>query len=291
MNRSRLRTAARDTSGLQADIRTWWETNPMTYDWKKTVPFEVGSPEFYKEIDRRFWTAAWFAHGPGEEPFGRLIPYQSLRGRRVLEIGCGSGAVSAQLAKNGALVTAIDLTSHAIVLTRRRFELCGLSGEIKRMDAEHLEFADDTFDFVWSWGVIHHSASSEAIIAEIHRVLRGRGEACVMVYHRNSINFWVGTIVIRGLLCGGLGRYTVQELCNKYSDGLIAKYYTSPEIRRMFEGYFRLVNVRIFGQKNELWQIPGGRLKQYLVRITPDDLASWITRRVGGCLFVSARKE
>ena len=65
------------------------------------------------------------------------------------------------------------------------------------MDAEHLEFPDETFDFVWSWGVIHHSANTEAIIREIHRVLKPGGEARVMVYHRNSINFWIGLILIR----------------------------------------------------------------------------------------------
>jgi 2-polyprenyl-3-methyl-5-hydroxy-6-metoxy-1,4-benzoquinol methylase len=196
-----------DPNNLQVDIKNWWETNPMTYDWRKTMPHEEGTLEFYREIDWRFFTAAWFAHRPGEEPFSRLIEYPRLRGKRVLEIGCGAGAISVQLAKNGAVVTAIDLTPHAIALTRRRFDLFGLSGDFLQMDAEHLEFPDESFDFVWSWGVIHHSANTEAIIREIHRVLKPHGEARVMVYHRNSINFWIGMILLRGLLLGGLLRY------------------------------------------------------------------------------------
>ena len=238
-----------DPDNLQGNIKNWWDTNPMTYDWAKTLSHEEGSLEFYREIDRRFWMAAWFAHQPGEEPFSRLIDYPRLCGKRVLEIGCGAGAITAQLAKNGAAVTAIDLTPHAIALTRRRFELFGLSGDIRQMDAEHLGFPDETFDFVWSWGVIHHSTNTEAIIREIHRVLRPGGEARVMVYHRNSINFWVGLILIHGLLFGELLRYSVQELCNKYSDGLIAKYYTSTQMKAMFQKYFRNVEADVYGQK------------------------------------------
>jgi ubiquinone/menaquinone biosynthesis C-methylase UbiE len=279
-----------DSDNLQGNIRNWWETNPMTYDWGKALSYEEGSLDFYREIDRRFWKAAWFAHKAGDEPFSRLIDYARLRGKRALEIGCGAGAITAQLAKIGAVVTAIDLTPHAIALTRRRFELFGLSGDIRQMDAERLEFPDETFDFVWSWGVIHHSANTENIIGEIHRVLKNGGEARVMVYHRHSINFWVGLILIHGLLFGELLRYSVQELCNKYSDGLIAKYYTSPQMKKMFQNYFRFVETDIYGQKNEVWQIPGSRFKNVLNSITPNSLVWWMTRRFGGFLFIRAIK-
>jgi 2-polyprenyl-3-methyl-5-hydroxy-6-metoxy-1,4-benzoquinol methylase len=279
-----------DSDNLQGNIRSWWETNPMTYDWRKTLSCEEATPDFYQEIDRRFFTAAWFAHRPGEEPFSRLIGYPRLRGKRVLEIGCGVGAITAQLAKNGAVVTAIDLTPHAIALTRRRFELFGLPGDILQMDAERLEFPNESFDLVWSWGVIHHSANTKGIIGEMHRVLKSDGEARVMVYHRHSINFWIGLVLIRGLLFGGLLRYPVQELCNKYSDGFIAKYYTSNQMKAMFQKYFRCVETDIYGQKNEVWQIPGSKFKDILVGATPHSLASWLTRRFGGFLFLRAIK-
>lgn len=275
---------------LQSDIQNWWEGNPMTYDWRKTLSHEEETPEFYHEIDRRFWDAAWFAHKPGEKPFSRLIDYPSLRGKRVLEIGCGAGAISAQLAKNGGLLTAIDLTSQAIALTRRRFELFNLSGDVRQMDAEHLQYPDETFDFVWSWGVIHHSANTEAIIAEIHRVLKPGGEARIMVYHRHSMNFWINLMLIRGLLSGGLFRYSTQELCNKYTDGLIAKYYTSAQMKAMCGKHFPQVQTEVYGQKNEVCQIFPGRVKDILVNATPNPLAWWLTRRFGGFLFVLATK-
>ena len=53
----------------------------------------------------------------------------------------------------------------------------GFSLSIRRMDAEALEFSADRFDYVFSWGVIHHSQRSAAIIAEIQRVLKARNAA------------------------------------------------------------------------------------------------------------------
>jgi 2-polyprenyl-3-methyl-5-hydroxy-6-metoxy-1,4-benzoquinol methylase len=278
------------SSKLQSNIRNWWEVNPMTYDWRKTLSHEEGTREFYEAIDNRFWTAAWFAHQPNEQPFNRLINYNDLRGKRVLEVGCGSGAISAQLARSGALLTAIDLTSHAIALTRKRFELFGLQGEVLQMDAEHMELPNETFDFIWSWGVIHHSAHTEAIIEEMHRVLKPGGEIRLMVYHRHSIKFWVGTILIRGLLFGGLLRHSAEELANKYSDGLIAKHYTSGQLNAILDKRFGNVKIDIYGQKEEVWQIPGGRLKSALLWLTPNPIALWLTRKFGWFLFARANK-
>lgn len=275
---------------LQSDIQRWWEVNPMTYDWRKTLSYEEGTPEFYEAIDNRFWTAAWFAHEPNEQPFNKLIDYEALAGKRVLEVGCGSGAISAQLARHGALLTAIDLTEHAINLTRRRFELCGLEGDVRQMDAEHMEFPDETFDFIWSWGVIHHSANTEAIIAEMHRVLKPGGEVRLMVYHRQSIKFWVGIMLVRGLLLGGLLKHSPQELCDKYSDGLIATHYTSGQLRTMLERHFCEVKLQVHGQREELWQIPAGRLKSALMRLTPMPIARWLLQRFGWFLFARSTK-
>ena len=279
----------RNSIELQKGVQNWWEENPMTYDWRKTIPYEEGTLEFYQEIDRRFWQAAWFAHKPGEEPFNRLVDYERVRDKKVLEIGCGAGALSAQLAKNGANLTAVDLTQHGVDLTRRRFELFNLKGDIRQMDAEHLAFPDASFDYVWSWGVIHHSANTETIIAQIHRVLKPGGEARIMVYHRNSIVFRLGHALIRGVLMGKLRKQTLQEIADEHTDGLIAKYYTPENFAAKFK-QFQDVQTEVCGQKVEVWQIPASSFKDALVRMTPDALAWWLTRRYGMYLFLRATK-
>ena len=104
----------------------------------------------------------------------------------MLEIGCGAGLVSSHIASSGANFSGVDITKKAIEITRRRFDLMDLKGNILQMDAEKLAFENESFDYVVSWGGIHHSGNMEAIISEVYRVLRPGGRAMLMVYNRNS---------------------------------------------------------------------------------------------------------
>lgn len=159
----------------QALNKGWSEANPMTYEWGGANPHPPMSRKWFAEIDRRFFSSSvsFFAHdGKDSGPFSKFIPYESLRGKQVLEIGCGSGAHTRLLVGSGADVTAVDLTEFAVHTTTERLRVCGEKASILRMDAEHLNFADDTFGFVWSWRVIHHTADMELAINEIARVLR-----------------------------------------------------------------------------------------------------------------------
>ena len=55
---------------------------------------------------------------------------------------------------------------------------------------------------VYSNGVLHHTPDTAGAIREVHRVLRPGGVAKVMLYHRNSLNYWFEIVVRRGLLAG-----------------------------------------------------------------------------------------
>jgi ubiquinone/menaquinone biosynthesis C-methylase UbiE len=70
------------------------------------------------------------------------------------------------------------------------------------MDAEHLAFPDASFDFVWSWGVIHHSSNTWQIVGEIQRVLKPGGTAVIMVYHRGWWNYYVWGMLIGPVRAG-----------------------------------------------------------------------------------------
>jgi ubiquinone/menaquinone biosynthesis C-methylase UbiE len=89
------------------------------------------------------------------------------------------------------------LTEAAVSLARRRFELEGLPGEFRLADAEALEFADASFDLVYSHGVLHHTPDARAAVGEIRRVLAPAGRAVVMLYHRDSYNYRVNIGVLR----------------------------------------------------------------------------------------------
>src|SRR5436190_21829704 len=183
----------------QSDVRRWWSEHPMTYDWRGEIPHAPGSPEHLAEVERRFLAEAWFAQREGAPPFSGLIPFPELQGKDVLEIGCGTGVHARLLAEAGARLSAVDLTPTAVELTRRRLELHGLEADVREADAESLPFPDESFDFVWSLGVIHHSQDTRRVVEELARVLRPGGRLGLMVYNRSSITYWVQYQLIRGV--------------------------------------------------------------------------------------------
>jgi len=127
-------------------------------------------------------------------------------GRKVLEIGLGQGADAEQIAKRGGLFSGVDLTEEAVKRTKMRFALKSLTFDrIERASALDLPFVDDSFDIVFSHGVLHHIPDITAAEKEICRVLKPDGELIVMLYARRSLNYLLSICVLRRL--GLLGLY------------------------------------------------------------------------------------
>jgi ubiquinone/menaquinone biosynthesis C-methylase UbiE len=173
-------------SSLKDRVRAFWQANPCGTKFSDAEP---GSRRFYELVEEHRYTKEW--HIPAAAGFA------SANGLKVLEIGCGLGTDGAQFAMAGAEYTGIDLTEAAVDLARRRFELWGLPGEFKVSDAENLDFPSETFDLVYSHGVLHHTPDTPGAVREIHRVLRPGGRAIVMLYHRNSYNYRVNIGIFR----------------------------------------------------------------------------------------------
>jgi ubiquinone/menaquinone biosynthesis C-methylase UbiE len=173
-------------SQLKERVRAFWQEHPCG---TKFADAERGSRTFYELVEAHRYTKEW--HIPIAAGFANT------KDLAVLEIGCGLGTDGAQFAKAGANYTGIDLTNAAVDLARRRFELFDLRGSFRVADAERLDFADNTFDIVYSHGVLHHTPDTQAAIREIHRVLRPGGRAVVMLYHRDSYNYRINISVLR----------------------------------------------------------------------------------------------
>lgn len=171
---------------LKERVREFWQANPCGV---KFADAEPGTRRFYELLETHRYATEW--HIPAAADFA------GARGLKVLEIGCGLGTDGAQFAKAGADYTGVDLTDAAVELARRRFELFELPGTFQTADAENLSFADDSFDLVYSHGVLHHTPDTAKAIREVHRVLRPGGRGIVMLYHRNSYNYRVNISLLR----------------------------------------------------------------------------------------------
>ncbi|HYL83129.1 MAG TPA: class I SAM-dependent methyltransferase [Candidatus Angelobacter sp.] len=229
-----LPASAEQQAQWQQANRSWWEKNPMRYDWRKGIRTAEFSREFFAHIDQRFFADAREYMPWKKLPFDPLINFADLAGKDVLEIGVGCGSHAALLAAHAGSFTGIDLTEYAVRCTRERLKVSGLSGTICQMDAERMKFPDGSFDFIWTWGVIHHSANTKKVLEEMARVLRPGGAAVTMVYHRNAWNYYVWNGLFQGLARGDVFRSrSIHSTMQRHTDGALARYYTIPQWRAL----------------------------------------------------------
>src|SRR5256714_1854469 len=171
------------------------------------------------------------------------LGFDHYRGKRLLEIGCGTGTDLLQFARGGAEVTGVDLTPRSIEIARQRFAVYGCAATFAIGDAEQLAFPDERFDVVYAFGVLHHTPDTERAIAEVHRVLKGGGRAVVMLYHRASLYYWGGLMLKRGIFGGELRRARPAEMMSRYvehSDTAgrpLVKAYTRGEAHHLFRAF------------------------------------------------------
>jgi SAM-dependent methyltransferase len=186
IDEGRLVFMAEAGSTLKERVRAFWQANPCGTKFTDAAP---GTRLFYERVEEHRYAKEW--HIPEAAEFA------ASGGLRVLEIGCGLGTDGAQFARAGADYTGVDLTEAAVELARRRFELFDLPGEFRTADAENLDFREESFDLVYSHGVLHHTPDTERAVREVHRVLRPGGRAVVMLYHRDSYNYRVNIRLFR----------------------------------------------------------------------------------------------
>jgi len=272
----------------QAANKAWWESTPMRYDWRDEIAAAPGTKEYFREIDDRFLTSARKYMPWRELPFEALIPFASLADKDVLEIGTGQGTHAQLIVPHCKSFTGIDLTAAASQMTARRLAAFNIPGKILQMDAENMEFPDNSFDYVWSWGVIHHSANTRRILEEMHRVLRPGGKATIMIYHRSWWRYYFnGSLqyVFRRQFREHAGFHAIAQGA---TDGAIARYYRPDEWRKIAKSFFDVDSFRVYGLKTEILPLPPGRLKAALERLIPDAVARLLTNRLRFGMFLVA---
>ena len=258
----------------------------MSYDWDNAIELPRFSREWFDESDRRFVHAhRLFAHT--DVPFGRILPLETLRGRRVLEIGCGMGLHTEAMVRAGAEVTAIDISETSCEATRTRLSLKALAAQVLLMDARKLQFPDQSFDFVWSWGVVHHSAQTALILREISRVLRQGGEVRLMVYRLGGTCSYA--TLVRYWLAGFWFGRSFDEVLWKHTDGFMARYYTEDMMHDVASLFFSEIALNSFGQDVDAVPLPR-RLRAVVLRFLSRERTAALANRRGSFLFMTAKR-
>ena len=242
--------------------------------------FEFGTREFFDAVERHRYEeyAPWMPE---------VMGFNQFRGARLLEIGCGMGTDLLQFARGGARVTGADLTPRSVEISSERFRLYEMPGDFVVTDGERLHFADDSFDVVYSNGVLHHTPGTEVAVREIHRVLRPGGTARVMLYHRHSLAYW-GVLVLRhgvfgGELLRGRSMADVMSRHVEYSSTdarPLVKVYSQSEARTLFKMFSEV--------KTEIEQMMRPELRFF--KNIPENLFLRLRQSVGWNVIITAKK-
>lgn len=280
-------------------IMNWWGTHKPDLDAYivGSENIEEGTWEYYRNTDRKWfkWHHPWSAR---KFPiFNEWIDYPSLAGKKVLEIGSGAGTMFEQFCGMGIGCHAVELNYPCAFLTHRRTELNNFKGKgfVYNADGENLPFKDKTFDFVLSYGVLHHSEDTQKAFDEVYRVLKPGGSFLIMVYNRDSINYWWHIYFGWGILKGKLWKMSPRQLMALRTDGnyqggnLKADFLSKKELRKMFA---KFSNLKLYptGPLEQVKLLPWSRLPLAKF-IIPDFVAKKLVSRWGKLIFITGEKD
>ena len=215
------------------EIRAYWTGKNIPQQWysdKTPLSLQWFNELAYKRYSTYYAylaTDAEFSHHAGE---------------KVLEIGLGVGTDLVEYAKGGAHVYGVDLGEEQVNLTRLNFELHGLAyRDLSVQNAMQIEYPDQFFDLVYSFGVFHHAPDTGKCIDEAYRILKADGQAIIMLYARGWKHY-IKRCLIQGLIKGKYFKYgSWQAVYNDASEvnggSPRTAVYTKAQIKELFKKF------------------------------------------------------
>lgn len=205
---------------LDARIREYWDAH--IHDVAITG-HPVGSEGFFADLDAY--------HFEKLHHLLRLVDFESLRGQRVLDVGCGPGVDLARFAAAGARVTGVDASRTAVALARRNVRQRHVPASLAVADGEALPFPPASFDYVFAHGVVQYAADPQQLVDEVRRVLVDGGLAFLQVYNRRS---WLHALS------------KLMKVDLEHEDAPVLRRYTHAEFGGLLKGFrdVRLITER-----------------------------------------------
>ncbi|SEF14508.1 Glycosyl transferase family 2 [Rhizobiales bacterium GAS191] len=270
---------------LKAQVRDHWETDACGTRYGE----RSDRLEWFREITRRRYEL---------EPYiPEFARFEQARGKSVLEIGVGAGSDFLQWCRHCDHATGIDLTEVGIALTRERLRLEGVAEErytLCTADAEALPFADNSFDIVYSWGVLHHTPDTAQAFREVLRVLKPGSQMRTMIYHVPS---WTAAMLyfIHGL-AKGQPTLSLRHAVYWHLESPGTKAYTVCEARELVQaaGYKGVDVATRLGPGDLLLTKPSQKYEQWPFKLAwrfwPRPFIRMMGNRLGLYLLLVGRK-
>lgn len=199
--------------GRAGAVRSYW--NAHIHDLAITS-HPVGSVGFFADLDQY--------HFEKLHHLLRLVDFAGQRGRRVLDVGCGTGVDLVRFAREGADATGIDVAEAAVALARQNVGHRHLAAHLVVGDGERLPFPDDHFDYVFAHGVAQYTADDQQLVNECRRVLKPGGTAFFQVYNRVS---WLNALS------------KLMKVDLEHVDAPVLGKYSHAEFARLLTGFRR----------------------------------------------------
>lgn len=267
------------TDATKDDVREFWDAASCGEVYAEGAE---GAEAFARQAARRYELEPYIAEFAG---------FADGAGKDVLEIGVGMGADHLQWAAAGPRsLVGVDLTPRAVEWTTQRLAAAGYEPDVRVADAEALPFDDDSFDLVYSWGVLHHSPDTPQCFREVARVLRPGGEARIMIYHSRSV---VGALLwARYALAAGKPSRSMADIYANHLESPGTKAYSRAQADELCAP-FRLARIDVqlsFGDLllGEAGQQHQGALLDAARRVWPRSLLRRYGANLGLYLLIRA---
>ena len=201
-------------------IRGYWNEHPHGAEYTD-VAGDWATPAFFARI--RPWMSPyrfpWILQRIERESAG-------LQGKHLLDLGCGLGYDSVEFLSRGVRVTAVDISASAVSLARQHLAIEGVEAEaLDVANALDLPYADESFDAVWSDGVLYYTGNMPRALREVWRVLKPGGRA--IISHLRRRPSWIEL----------LSRVGHEPVETKGEEPPVSEAHTEEEILAMFAAF------------------------------------------------------
>ena len=248
------------------DVKKYWNDRPCNVRHSKK---DTGTKEYFDEVETKRYTA--------EPHIPLFADFESYKGKKVLEVGCGMATEGINFVKHGAEYTGTDLSEESLELAKKRFGVYNKEGKFYAGNSEELtSFVPvETYDLIYSFGVIHHSPQPERIISEIKKYMNKDSTLKIMLYASES---WKNYMIE-----AGYDQPEAQYGCP------IAYTYTKDEVRELLDGFdVTIEQNHIFPYQIEPYK-RGEFLKQPWFESMPDKIFEVLKKNLGWHLLITAK--